>query len=59
MQAVSASPIERQNQIDSLPKNRGRTAIKMGGQMTLRESDTISAFSVRRVDCQNEIIRIL
>ena len=59
VQAVSASLMEWHSQITSLPKKMGRTAIRTGGHRTLRDRETIRAFSVRRVDCQKEIIRML
>lgn len=54
-----ASLAEWQNQMASLPKINGRTAIHTGGQIRLLDNDTVSDFPVRSVACQNAIIKIL
>ena len=54
-----ASLREWQSQIMLSPNMCGRINIRSGRQITLRLRETASAFAVRLVDCQNEIIRIL
>ena len=43
----------------SRPKIKGRTIIKMDGQIKLRDNEIIKALFVLAVDCQNEIIKML
>ena len=59
MIAVKASLAEWQTHIASSPKINGKIAIIIGGQITLRDRDTVSALLVRSFACQYEIIKIL
>lgn len=59
VQAVSASLREWHSQMMFSPKMCGKTNTRIGKQITLRLKEIVKAFAVHRVDCQNEIIRIL
>ena len=50
--AVITSLTEWQIHTASLPKISGRTAIKIGGHITLRDRDTVRALLVRSFACQ-------
>ena len=50
--ALMASLMEWQSQSASLPNMAGSTQVRTGGQMRLRDSDTMRALPVWRVLCQ-------